>query len=96
MDTIKNIMGFDNWSEKITPMGWDIKEIDGHNVEEITNILTEKRTSTKPLFVIANTIKGKGVSIMENNPNWHFKLPNNKEKKVFMEELGISSNEMEL
>lgn len=33
---------------------------------------------------------------MENNPNWHFKLPNNKEKKVFMEELGISSNEMEL
>ena len=44
--------------------------------------------------VIANTIKGKGVSIMENNPNWHFKLPGRKELKVFKEELGITDEEL--
>ena len=43
---------------------------------------------------IANTIKGKGVSIMENNPNWHFRLPGRKELKIFKEELGISDEEL--
>ena len=46
-------------------------------------------------IVIAKTIKGKGVSIMENNPNWHFKLPGRKELNVFKEELGIKDTELE-
>ena len=48
--------------------GWDVREIDGHN-EYLIKTLTVK--SDKPLFIVANTIKGKGVSFMENVPKWH-------------------------
>ena len=49
-------------------LGWDVREIDGHN-EDLIKTLTVK--SDKPLFIVANTIKGKGVSFMENVPKWH-------------------------
>ena len=58
--------------------------------------LREPNSSEKPLLIIANTIKGKGVSIVENNPKWHWKLPNKRELKVFMQELNISEEEIEL
>ena len=48
-----------------------------------------------PRFVVAHTIKGKGVSVMENNPNWHFRLPKGKELKIFKEELCVSDSELE-
>ena len=62
--------------------------------KQLEAVFTEKNDTDKPLFVIAHTIKGKGVSIMENNPLWHFKLPNRKEKIVFQEELEIPAEEM--
>lgn len=55
--------------EKWKSFGWNAKEVDGHNVEQLLLALGEK--TDKPLVVIANTIKGKGVSFMENNPLWH-------------------------
>tara|TARA_B100000427_G_scaffold41358_1_gene30039 strand:- start:2187 stop:2924 length:738 start_codon:yes stop_codon:yes gene_type:complete len=48
--------------------GWDVREIDGHNDDLITSL---KDPSDKPMFIVANTIKGKGVSFMENVPKWH-------------------------
>lgn len=94
MDAVDNIMGKWDWRKRIEPLGWCVKEIDGHNVDDIAACLSEKNTNGKPIFIIANTIKGKGVSIMENNPVWHFKLPNRKEKEIFMRELDITEEEM--
>ena len=94
MATIIGTIGLANWGEKWKAFGWIVKEIDGHNVGEIQMALQEKNDSDKPLLLIAHTIKGKGVSIMENNPLWHFRLPNKKEKKVFQSELNISEEEM--
>lgn len=94
MDFTESIMGFSNWREKLESFGWNVKEVDGHNVDELEKCLKEKNKSGKPVFIIAKTIKGKGVSIMEGNPIWHFKLPGKKEKKIFMEELEISDEEM--
>ena len=58
---------------KFASFGWEPYEIDGHDVESIKSI---KTTEGKPTFVLCNTIKGKGVSIMEGNREWHHKTPN--------------------
>lgn len=65
----EEILSMDNMAAKWREFGWDVIEIDGHNVESCYNALSHR--SDKPVAVIAHTIKGKGVSFMENNPLWH-------------------------
>lgn len=95
MDTLENVMGIRSWKDTLLSFHWQVEEVDGHNVEEIEKALTKPNNSGKPLAIIANTVKGKGVSIVENNPKWHWKLPNKKETKIFMKELSISEEEIE-
>ena len=94
MASVAETITHTNWGEKWESFGWLIKEADGHDTDALEAVFREKNDTDKPLLVIAHTVKGKGVSIMENNPNWHFKLPNRKEKKIFQAELGISDEEM--
>ena len=94
MDFVEKTIGMENWVEKWTSFGWNVKEVDGHDVSALENVLKASDVPDTPRLIIANTIKGKGISIMEDNPNWHFKLPNKKELKVFKEELGISDLEL--
>lgn len=63
--------------DKWKAFGWDVKSIDGHSIGEIMAALKDCRTrqATKPLMIIANTIKGKGISSMENTPKAHHTLP---------------------
>jgi transketolase len=70
---------------KFTAFGWDVKVIDGHNQNEILSALNNK--SDKPTCIIANTIKGKGIEMIENNPEWHHKFPNEEEYKNIIEKL---------
>lgn len=63
------VLNMGDMSAKWAAFGWDVKDIDGHSIEELYVALMEK--TNKPLVVIANTIKGKGVSFMENNPKFH-------------------------
>lgn len=95
MGTLKSVMSITSWKEKFESFDCLVKEVDGHNVEDLDNIFKEKNETEKPLVILANTVKGKGVSIVENDPRWHFKLPSKKELKVFMEELNISTEEVE-
>ena len=62
---------------------------------QLASVLSRKNQVGRPKVVIANTIKGKGVSIVENNPDWHFKMPYRRELKVFMEELDITEEDLE-
>lgn len=94
MTSVADTIALTNWSEKWEAFGWLVKEVDGHDTEALEAIFREKNDTDRPLLIIAHTIKGKGVSVMENNPIWHFKLPNRKEKKIFQAELGISDEEM--
>lgn len=64
-------------SEKFKSFGWETVEIDGHNHQEIYKVLNDKHS--KPLAVIANTVKGNGVEMMENNPAWHHRSPSDEE-----------------
>ena len=67
--------------------GWFSLEIDGHNLEEINSALKETSNIKCPKIIIANTIKGKGVSFIENNKEWHHKSPNEEEYKKILDEL---------
>ena len=58
---------------KFQSFGWDCIEIDGHSTEDIKKAIQIK--SNKPVFILCNTIKGKDCSVMENNPEWHHKIP---------------------
>lgn len=57
--------------EKFKAFGWDVRVVNGHNPEELEAVLSEPNQTDKPRAVIANTIKGKGVSFMEGNNSWH-------------------------
>ena len=70
-------MDIEPFKDKWLSFGWDVIELDGHNITELINGFNKALDSTeKPTVVIANTIKGKGVSFMENNPDFHGKAPN--------------------
>lgn len=75
---------------KFEAFGWAAKTIDGHNFEAIKKVLDQfPFASKKPSVIIANTIKGKGVSFMENRLEWHYKSPNEDEFKKAMKELNL-------
>ena len=75
--------------DRILSFGWDVKEIDGHNHIELKDIFQNNlmKTSEKPLFIIARTTKGKGVSFMENKVLWHYRNAQGKEFNDAMKEL---------
>jgi transketolase len=67
---------------------WHVIECDGHNLRELLNAFDEaERTKGKPTVVIAHTVKGKGVSFMENSTHWHGKTPNPDEARKAIEEI---------
>ncbi|CAI8369087.1 MAG: transketolase [Euryarchaeota archaeon] len=70
--------------------GWNVKEIDGHNMEEIVEGIKFLDSSNDgPSILIAHTIKGKGVSFMEDNPSFHGAAPNDEQYALAMSELGV-------
>jgi transketolase len=75
--------------EKFAAFGWAVTEIDGHDMEEILGAFDWAKTITgQPQVIIARTIKGKGVSYMENRPEWHAKVPTDAELETARAELG--------
>ena len=84
----KEIMSLEPLLEKWKSFGWHAQEINGHNFAEIKDSLDEANSvNDKPSVIIANTIKGKGVSFMEDNNNWHYKIPNEEELSMALSEL---------
>ncbi len=82
---IKNIAPV---KEKWESFGWHVIEIDGHDFNEIDKAVSEfRKESIKPTMIIARTTKGKGVSFMENNLNFHGTAPDEKELEIALEEL---------
>ena len=86
--TIDEVMSSKPIDEKFRSFGFEIINIDGHNLEEIKSAFEVARNiKNKPVCIIANTIKGKGVSYMENKPEWHGKAPNEEEYKKAVEDI---------
>jgi transketolase len=84
IDRVEDVLNQDNLAEKFKAFDWEVKEIDGHNIAEIIKAC---ENTDKPLAIICDTIKGKGVSFMENEIIWHSKCPNEEEYKKACEQL---------
>ena len=79
---------YDNLKERISSFGRDTRLINGHDMDAIKTTLTLNDYDGKPLCIILDTIKGKGVSFMED-PAWHCKVPTEEEYEIAMKELGV-------
>ncbi len=76
-------------ADKFRAFGWNVLEINGHDFEEILDAFAKARECKgKPTMIVAKTVKGKGVSFMEDNAGWHGKAPNDEETKQAVAELG--------
>ncbi|MBU1598756.1 transketolase [bacterium] len=76
---VEDIIGIEPVKAKWEAFGWDVKEINGHNFEEIIASCEKAKSSNKPSMIIAHTIKGKGVSFMEGKAEWHGVAPTKEE-----------------
>ena len=86
--TVEKVMNPYPLDKKFESFGFNVLMIDGHNFNEIIDALEKaKQTKGKPTAIIAKTVKGKGVSYMENQAGWHGKAPKEEEYKIAMEEL---------
>jgi transketolase len=89
-DFIEKAMPMDPVPDKWRAFGWQVRECDGHDVAAILHALEELRqVRGRPTVLLAHTVKGKGVSFMENNPAWHAKAPNEQEYLQARTELAV-------
>ena len=72
--------------EKWKSFGWNCFEINGHNYNQIEKAFKNKKNN-KPTAIIAKTIKGKGISFMEDDNNWHYRIPTKEEVELSKKEL---------
>lgn len=86
----QEIMALDPLVDKWRAFGWDTCEIDGHDMGAILSALSKfPADSNKPTAIIAHTVKGKGVSFMEDDNNWHYRIPTTEEVVTSKIELGV-------
>lgn len=95
MDKLENIVKMQPFAEKWKAFGWNVIEIDGHDIDQIYDALLIRKKDV-PTAVIAHTVKGKGVSFMEGVPIWHYRMPNEEELLILMRDLGLTKEELSL
>ena len=87
----REVMALDPFVDKWRAFGWSAQEIDGHDMRALVRVLDNLPDgSGKPIAVVAHTVKGKGVSFMEDDNNWHYRIPKAEEVASAKRELGVS------
>jgi len=88
---VKDVMTVEPLAAKYASFGWDVLRIDGHDMEQIVDALEQaKSVKGRPVLILADTVKGKGVSFMEDQAGWHGKTPNYEEVTKALEELELT------
>jgi len=91
----KDVMNIEPLDEKWKSFGWEVVQADGHNLVELVNVLNNTPIVTdKPTMVIANTVKGKGVPMAENQAGWHHHVPTDEELEIALNELTMKLEEI--
>ncbi len=87
---VKDVMNVEPLEEKYRSFGWEVLTINGHDMQQVVEALEKAKAGCgKPTVIIANTVKGKGVSFMEDVAGWHGKAPNLEEMNKGLKELGL-------
>jgi transketolase len=85
---VEDIMPLEPLADKWKSFGWHVIEINGHDIPAVQAAFAEAATvKGKPTVILAHTVKGKGVSFMENNPKWHGTAPSKEECELALKEL---------
>lgn len=93
LDRLDNIVALEPIADKWKSFGWEVREVDGHNISQLESAFKlVPFKSGKPSLIIAHTKKGKGISYMEDVAIWHYRLPNGEEIKVACHEMGIDNS----
>jgi transketolase len=88
---VKDVMDIEPLCAKYGSFGWDVMRIDGHDMNQVVDALQQAKASVgKPVVILADTVKGKGVSFMQDQAGWHGKTPNHDELQKGLAELGLS------
>lgn len=91
----RQIMDLDDLAGKFRSFGWNVREIDGHDIEQILSAFNAPREIDKPRILVAHTVKGKGISFMENNNEWHHNRLTKASYDLALAELGFSVKRVE-
>lgn len=92
---VKDVMNIMPYASKFKAFGWNVISIDGHDYEQILGAFdTARKTKGKPTVILATTVKGKGVSFMENQAGWHGKAPNEDQYNLAFSELTMYKNSL--
>lgn len=86
---VEQVCASGNLKDKFAAFGWETYEVDGHDMDALIELLSSLKASdtNQPKLVVAHTVKGKGVSFMEDQAGWHGKAPNDEETKIALAEL---------
>lgn len=84
----EDVMGLEPLGAKWRSFGWEVVEVDGNDIEQLVEVFSSApRVAGKPTLVVANTVKGKGISIAENQAGWHHRVPTKEEYELAIQEL---------
>lgn len=88
---VEDVLNLDPLADKFRAFGWAVREVDGHNFDEVSAAFRSLQFERgKPNVVIAHTVKGKGISFMENDLAWHYKSPTLDQVRAALHELGVA------
>ena len=87
----RQIIDLEDLAGKFKAFGWNVQEIDGHDIAEIAKAFDEPSRSGRPKVLVAHTVKGKGISFMENNNEWHHNRLTKSNFELALAELGMST-----
>ena len=86
----REVLALDPLADKFRSFGWEVHEIDGHDHQQILgSVRSVSVDQQKPTMIVAHTIKGKGISFMEDDNNWHYRIPSIEEVQLAKAELGV-------
>lgn len=91
----EEVCAIDDLEGKYRACEWNVVDCNGHDMNELLQVLKKAKQSDKPTFVIAHTVKGKGVSFMEDSAGWHHKLPSKEQLEQAFSELDKQMKEIE-
>jgi transketolase len=92
----RKIMDLDDLAWKFRSFGWNVSEIDGHDIGQIISAFNAPREINKPRIIVAHTVKGKGISFMENNNEWHHNRLTKTSYDLALAELGFDAERSEV
>jgi transketolase len=88
---VKDVMNVEPLAAKYSSFGWEVLRIDGHDMNHVADALQQAKSAVgRPVVILADTVKGEGVSFMQGQAGWHGKAPNYEELTRALSELGLS------